>query len=184
MVEEQNYSNNSIQPHMDRNPLEDSAHIWALNSNDDALMNFLNSLQGKIYDRETKTWKKIIKEELFNDECKITLYTQLSSLISTSNSMGFTDKNGKQIKELMLFNMSSFDKLLTQNRKIWKLKRYNVEVILQSICNNSVLFLSKTIEGNTANMHFGKDKGLQENISHNDSFDFANNNNNMVGGKR
>jgi len=170
---------NSIQAREERSPLEDSAHIWALNSNNEIAMSFLNSLQGKIFDYERKTWILLGPSELFCDECKLQLYALLSSIVNSSNSMGFT--KDKQIDGLLVYNMGTFNQLLSQNRKIWKLKRYQIDTILMSISNMEEVFLSKTLEGNTANMHFGKNRGLNENITHSDSFDTGNN---SIGGTR
>ena len=174
------YSNNSIQAREEQNPLENSAHIWALNTNDDNLFNFLMIQQGKVFNKSTKLWELRTENKGFNDEGLLEIYKIMSSVANSSNSMGFTEK--KEVKQIMLVTCKTLVKSMVMNKKKWELQDSARDCIFTDVENQMFLFLTKTIQGHTSKMHFGSNQGLTENITHNDSFDFANNS--IMGGKR
>ena len=172
--------NNSIQAREEQNPLESSAHIWALNTNDDNLFNFLMIQQGKVFNKSTKLWELRTENKGFNDTGLLEIYKIMSSVANSSNSMGFTDR--KEIKQIMMSTLKTLVKSMVMNKKKWELQDSARDSIFTDVENQLFLFLTKTIEGHTSKMHFGSNQGLTENITHTDSFDFANNS--MMGGRR
>jgi len=165
-------TNYSVMPPIQSNPLDASAHIWALSSNDDSLMNFLMSQQGKYFDKQQNKWIPVDSELGFNEVGLLEIHRILGSVANKSNALSFLDKS--EVKDIMKYTLKTLIRQMTINKKRWDLKNWARDGLYRNSENILFLFLTKTINGHTANLHFSGG-GVSESISHRDNFDTANN---------
>ena len=168
-----NPQNYSIMPPIERSPLDASVHIWALNSNDDSLVNFLMQQQGNYFDKIKNKWIPIQEGKLgFNNTALIEIHKILSSVSNKSNALGWIDDT--QLKTTMRYTLRTLIKSMTINKKRWELKDWARDSLYRNCENILFLFLTKLLNGHTANLHFSGG-GVSESITHQDSFDKSNN---------
>jgi len=164
---------NSITPIAERNPLDQSVHIWALNSNDDNLFNFLMIQQGNLYNKSKNKWELTDHTNKgFNEQALQEIYKIMSSVANKSNALGILTKD--EIKRIMYFTMVTLLKAMVMNKKRWELKDWSRDCIFTNAENQMFIFLTKALDGHTSTMHFGG-TGVRENVNHTDSFDVSNN---------
>lgn len=171
--EEQKPQNYSIMPQVEKNPLDASVHIWALNSNDDMLLNFLMTQQGNYFDKIKNKWIPLEENKLgFNNTGLIEIHRILSSVSNKSNALGWIEE--KELKQVMRYTLRTLIKSMIMNKRRWNLKDWAKDTLYRNCENILFLFLTKALKGHTANLHFGN-TGVSENITHSDSFDVSNN---------
>ena len=111
----------SVLPPIEKNPLDGSVHIWALNSNDDSLVNFLMQQQGNYFDKIKNKWIPIQEGKLgFNNTGLIEIHKILSSVSNKSNALGCIDE--KELKTVMRYTLRTLIKSMTMNKRRWELK--------------------------------------------------------------
>lgn len=157
---------------MQEDPLQASYHIWGMQQNSDVVYDFLMGERGFFWDKYKKEYVKFQnQEENFNELGLRDMYSILHSVANRSNVLGDLDK--KQINQIMLNTMITVVKNLTRNKKRWDLKEHSRDTLVQNTRNMLLLFLTKTTNGQTASLMYGSN-GMQERITHDDSFDKAN----------
>ena len=153
-------------------PLQASYHVWGMQQNTDVVFDFLMGERGYFWDRNDKKYKKFKgSEDNFKELGLKDLYNIIHSVVNRSNVLA--DLKESQIDTIMLRTMTTVVKNMTRNKKRWELKEHSRDSIVENCKNQLLLFLTKTKNGQTAELMFGTGN-MQEDIKHSDSFDQAN----------